>query len=423
MPAVLDPAFAQLSLAVRRARRRAYCGDVRDVLLQGFHWDSHAGAPDPETGGRKSWYRIVAENAPAIRRAGFTWVWMPPPSDSLAPEGYLPRRWACLDTAYGTEAELRSAIAALGPVRAMADVVLNHRVGAATSGADFADPPFPDNPAAVVADDPSGVGRGRPGTGAELFHAGRNLDHTHEGVRAAATSYLRRLRDVGFAGFRWDFAKGFHGRFVGGYNAAAKPRLSVGEIFEQDVGRLTAWLKATGGRSSAFDFPTRFRLHAALAMDDYACLADWRDGRRVPGGLIGRAPGRAVTFLDNHDTEYRREHGYGGYGTRHFAGETVDRGYAYLLTHPGLPSVFWSHYFDWGTETRARIDRLLTLRRRAGVHALSRVDILEATEGLYAAVVGERLAVKLGRRDWHPGGGWKLALDGERMAVWARRRA
>src|SRR5271166_591044 len=123
--------------------------DGRDILLQGFHWPAHAGARMHD-GTRKSWYRIIRDNAATIKAAGFTWVWFPPSSDSLAPEGYLPRRWNVLDTPFGTEAELQTAIEAIKPVKAMADLILNHRVGVATAGPDFEDPPFPDNRAAVA---------------------------------------------------------------------------------------------------------------------------------------------------------------------------------------------------------------------------------------------------------------------------------
>src|SRR5579859_2922982 len=122
------------------AEAKPYIGNGREILLQGFHWASHAGAQDPVTKKRKNWYRILHENAEAIKTAGFTWVWFPPSSDSLAPEGYIPRRWNVLDTAFGTEAELRTAIEAIAPVKALADVVVNHRVGVATSGPDFEDP-------------------------------------------------------------------------------------------------------------------------------------------------------------------------------------------------------------------------------------------------------------------------------------------
>jgi alpha-amylase len=401
------------------AEERKYHGDGRDIILQGFHWASHAGVWEGQK--RKSWYRILAENAPAINSAGFTWVWFPPPSDSLAPEGYIPRRWNCLDTAYGNEAELRSAIAALEPVQAMADVVLNHRVGVHTGGADFGDPPFPDNRAAVVRDDESGVGTGNHDTG-DRHPCGRDLDHTNADVREAIKTYLKRLRSVGFKGWRYDLVKGFHGRFVGEYNESTAPHCSVGEFFDGDRQAVTNWIDSTGGKSTAFDFPTRYLLYEACNRDDYSPLRSRIGGREVPGGLIGFWSSRAVTFLDNHDTEYRRdqEHQYQYNDTRHFPGKAVEIGYAYTLTHPGVPCVYWSHYFDWGGLTRGRIDQLIKLRKNTGLHACSTVEIKEARQGLYAAIIDGKVALKLGRDGWWPGHGWNLVVDGDRFAVWSR---
>src|SRR5205085_5435989 len=105
---------------------------------------------------------------------------------------------------------------------------------------------------------------------------------------------------------------------------------------------------------------------------------------------------------------------------RHFPGTAVDIGYAYLLTHPGIPCVFWSHFFDWGPATRQRLERLIRLRALAGLHASSPVEVREAGRGLYAALVGARVAVKLGSREWHPGIGWRLVVEGDRHAVWLR---
>jgi alpha-amylase len=404
------------------AEAKRYHGDGRDVLLQGFHWESHRGARDA-AGTRRSWYQVLADNSSAIRTGGFTWVWFPPPSDSLAPQGYIPRRWNILDSAYGTEAELRHALRALGPVRALADLPLNHRVGVHTAGADFADPPFPDNRAAIARDDESGVGTGNHDTG-DRHPAGRDLDHTNADVRATIKQYLGRLRGVGFRGWRYDLVKGYHGRFVGEYNDASQPEFSVGECFDGDRQTVTNWIDATGGRSTAFDFPTRYLLYDALKHDDYSRLREHKNGRAMPGGLIGYWPSRAVTFLDNHDTEYRRdsEPGYEAHGTYHFPGRMVEQGYVYLLTHPGVPCVFWSHFFDWGTSTRHLIERLMQIRKFGGVHATSSLDIVEASKGLYAAKIDDRVAVKLGTRDWWPGGGWHLVQDGERFAVWMRGR-
>ena len=61
------------------AEARQYIGNGRDILLEGFHWESHQGGRDPASGVRKSWYRIIEENTPAIKAAGFTSVWFPPP--------------------------------------------------------------------------------------------------------------------------------------------------------------------------------------------------------------------------------------------------------------------------------------------------------------------------------------------------------
>ena len=78
-------------------------------------------------------------------------------------------------------------------------------------------------------------------------------------------------------------------------------------------------------------------------------------------------------------------------------------GYAYILTHPGTPTVFWDHYFDWGDDLKKQISSLLRARDDAGIHSRSKLEIVAATDSLYAAHVGDRLAVKLGG-DWSPSG-------------------
>jgi alpha-amylase len=398
-----------------------YNGGGKDILLQGFHWDSHSGAPDPAGGGKKYWYTILKENAPTVKAAGFTWVWFPPPSDSAAPEGYLPRRWNDLTTEYGTEDQLKDAVQALAPVRAMADTVLNHRVGVATPGFDFESPRFPDWRKAIASDDSSGVGTGAPRTG-EKFDAASDLDHTNPDVRAAIKDYLKRLQAVGFRGWRYDVVKGYAARFVAEYNDATTPGFSVGEYFDGDRQKVTDWIDATSGKSTAFDFPTRYLLYDAIRADDYGRLSSVNNGRAVPGGLIGFWPGMAVTFVDNHDTEWRRddEHRRQGNATRSFPDKTVAMAYAYILTHPGVPCVFWSHYFDWGMYTRERIDKLIKVRKDNGIHSHSSVDLREAKPGLYAAVVDQKVAVKLGSANLSPGDGWQLAVDGDKFAVWVK---
>jgi len=45
-----------------------------------------------------------------------------------------------------------------------------------------------------------------------------------------------------------------------------------------------------------------------------------------------------------------------------FPGDKVCQGYAYILTHPGVPCIFWEHYFDWGSRVRGEMDSLLQVR-------------------------------------------------------------
>jgi alpha-amylase len=43
-------------------------------------------------------------------------------------------------------------------------------------------------------------------------------------------------------------------------------------------------------------------------------------------------------------------HQYAGSTQQHwpFNPDKVVQGYAYILTHPGMPCIFWEHAFDWG---------------------------------------------------------------------------
>ena len=78
-------------------------GSGREIVLQGFNWESH----------RDKWYAKLESQVDEIAEAGFTAVWLPPPSDSVSAQGYLPRDLYKLDSAYGSEAELRSLVRAL----------------------------------------------------------------------------------------------------------------------------------------------------------------------------------------------------------------------------------------------------------------------------------------------------------------------
>ena len=415
------------------AANALYAGKADAIVLQGFHWKSN----------EHPWYQILKDRVEDIQAAGFDYVWFPPPSASADPHGYLPTEWYNLDSAYGTQDELKAVIAALRggsrPVEAIADVVVNHRCGL-KDWADFHNPNFaPEgttdpkaiekaNRKAVVREDEwkdvGGKPAGASDTG-EQFDGGRDLDHTNPLVQKAIINWLNWLKsEIGFAGWRWDLVKGYHPRFVGIYNDATKPTFSVAEFAEAEPLPLVDWINRTygkpdideapdrtGGKSCAFDFATRWFLKRAFEEKNYELLKSV-DGRCA--GLIGHWPAMAVTFLDNHDTEPANHN-------EPCPSEHIAAGYAYLLTHSGKPCVFWPHLFDWDDALRQTIVSLMELRRRVGLHAESAVNILAAQTDLYAAVIDDKIALKLGPAPWQPeGDGWQTALDGQDFAVWSR---
>lgn len=66
-------------------------GSGFEILCQGFNWES-------QKSGR--WYMELKEKIAEISSLGFTVVWLPPPTDSVSPEGYMPRDLYNLNSRY-----------------------------------------------------------------------------------------------------------------------------------------------------------------------------------------------------------------------------------------------------------------------------------------------------------------------------------
>lgn len=119
-----------------------------------------------------------------------------------------------------------------------------------------------------------------------------------------------------------------------------------------------------------------------------------RDNQGKPPGLLGWWPGKAVTFVDNHDTGGIQAHW--PFPTSH-----LELGYAYILTHPGVPCILHEHFFYDGLKDS--IKQLISVRKRNGIRADSPINIWTAEGDMYVAAVqdankNDRVVLKLGPR-------------------------
>jgi alpha-amylase len=414
------------------------------VMLQGFYWESYRhGHPQrfPDLGDKR-WYEIVKEQAPALREGRFDLIWLPPPSwAGKLSAGYNPKQYFRLDNSYGSFDQHRAMLAALldNGVEPVADIVINHRDGE-RAWADFENPPWGTwaitrndeaflNPASEVFDTPvdqRGAEEERPseyaGHRGTTYSYGsfRDIDHTNRTVRRDIIRYLLQLRSLGYRGWRYDMVHGYHARWIAVYNRASQPTFSVGEYDWDKHGAQRGWVwhtATTAGdlatSSSVFDFSSFFTLKDNKGR--YTAWYGYGNGIGLVGDNTDGIPwkNRAVTFLENHDTGYRTNED--GSPQEHHEHDNflndwqVEQGYAYLLTHPGVPTVYWKHYFDWGADLRERIKALINARKVAGVHAGSAIHTQDnaGEKGVYAArVVGRHgdLYVRIGGSDadWQP---------------------
>lgn len=383
------------------------------ILFQLFDWNSHNDQP---------WFYTQLMNIlPKLAQTGVTHVWFPPCCSSASDEGYLPNQWRDLNTRYGSKEELIAVLKIckqLGII-ALFDGVFNHRVGWKNWG-DFKLPHL--GTWAVCGDDEWAEATGAPDTGMQ-YHAGRDLDHTNPEVQAAIIEYCLWLKnEIGFDGVRGDMVHGYGAQYFKQYIEAMNAAFAVGEIWpdfdknDPDANRqaICDWLDGCGGVSSAFDFTTKFLLQEAVK-GEY-----WRlkDKKGKPAGLIGWWPEKAVTFVDNHDTG--RSRGKNN-GQRHavFPFEHIMKGYAYILTHPGVPCVYYYDFYHRGIEKE--ITELISLRQTMQIDEASEVNIHVANETHYVAKIDDKVLIEIGQPLHEAEDSWVIKCSGYGYQVWIKK--
>ena len=375
------------------------------VMLQGFYWDSYADT---------KWTNL--ESQADEMSAFFDLIWVPNSAYANASSnnmGYHPVYWFNHKSAFGTEAELRSMIQTFKQkgTGIIEDVVINHRASVGSNWLVFPKETYNgveyELTAADICSDDEAKDNGYTPTGAkdtgEGWGGARDLDHTGSNVQKNVMAYEDfLLHDLGYAGFRYDFVKGFAPRFVGLYNKTADVQFSVGECWDGNKTVVTNWINGTKQdgviQSAAFDFPLKYYINDAFSQGKWSrlnggCLADDNNYKRY-----------AVTFVDNHDT------GRSGECPLY---ANVEAANAYILTMPGTPCVWLGHWKTYKTT----IKRLITVRRAVGITNQSAIITKQAkTNGYVLVTDGQNgnaalLLGSLTEADL-PTGNYKLALEG-----------
>ena len=333
------------------------------VMLQGFYWDSFSDS---------KWTNLEAQ-APELGQY-FNLVWIPQSANCGGKSmGYDDLYWfSNYNSSFGSEVELRSLIKTFkaNGIGTIADVVINHRKNVSTwfdfPVETYKGVTYEMKSTDICANDDGGKTKkeadkqgvklsSNNDTGTD-WSGMRDLDHSSENVQTIVKAYLDMLlNDFGYAGFRYDMVKGYSGKFTGIYNTATKPSYSVGEYWDGDVSKVKNWLESTKVNeeitSAVFDYPIRYVVRDAIK-------GKWSDVKTNGLANDNSYKQYAITFVENHDTEYRSS----SEQQDPIRKDTLAAN-AYILASCGTPCVFYKHWIDCKQDIKAMINA----RQLAGI--------------------------------------------------------
>lgn len=386
------------------------------VMLQGFYWNSY---DDTNWTNLKSQVNDFADN--------FSLVWLPQSGKCLGNSqtmGYKPYYYFNQNSSFGTEAELRDLIKTFKGkgIGMVADVVVNHHDtdGWFTFPAEvYKGVTYQFKSTDIVANDDKGktakeatkqgVSLSKNNDEGEDWDGCRDLDHKSQNVQTIIKAYLKYLKDdLGYTGFRYDMVKGFSGSHVADYNKSVGIEYSVGEYWDSNA-KIQSWINATLKNSAAFDFQFRYNVRDAINSNNWAAL-------KSTNNLMNDKNWRqyAVTFVENHDMEYRSSSEQQDPIRR----DTLAAN-AYLLAMPGTPCVFFTHWLEYKDE----IGAMISARKAAGITNMSDYEVKVSTSAYYAVNVNKTLYAAVGRLDKmvNPGADWQKVLSGYHYAYFLNK--
>ena len=369
-----------------------------DVMLQAFYYESTT----DKGHGRTKWVdHLNGNNGSSAEEIGqwFDLIWLPPMSKSEGGMGYHPTNYGVLNGDWGTDTKLKQLITTLhqNGARVVADIVINH-AGAQEGWCDFKSYTFgtygtftPDGSYICNTDEVNtsapttacrgyATGNADDGYGNEANYASaRDWDHKNTNVQNMFKAYLNWLRnEIKVDGFRYDYCKGFHHSHINDYNTAAKAYFSVMEYWDGNVETLKYHLNDAGKNTAAFDFNMKYNaFNDGIASENYCALK----GAGLPGAGYARY---AVTFVDSHDTYQRGSDSEfcGNGNSMTICKDKIKQCYAYMLSMPGVPCVFWPHWVTF----KEQLKPLINARYKTGVHSESSVSD-ECGNGYYKATI------------------------------------
>ena len=352
------------------------------VMLQAFYWDGYADA---------QWSRL--EKQVDNLSTTFDLVWLPQSGDCGGQSmGYDDLYWfpGHYNSSFGTETELRSLITTFKNkgIGTIADVVINHRRNVSTWN-DFPRETYKGvtyqlTYKDICSNDEAAANGYQVGPNADTgegWDGMRDLDHKSENVQTNVKAYLKMLlEDLGYAGFRYDMVKGYSGEYTKLYNNDSKPQFSVGECWDSS-NTIKNWIDATDKTSAAFDFQFRYTVRNAANNSDWTQLGKQNDGNwpLVSSSFSSGSYRRyAVTFVENHDTEYRS-----ATAQQDPLRKDTLAANAYLLAMPGTPCVFLKHWQAYKQE----IANMVAVRKAVGINNMSKPTNMASNKDYYAVQV------------------------------------
>ena len=379
---------------------------TNETMMQYFEWYL------PNDG---LWWKRCAAKAESLHDLGITQVWLPPAYKGTCQDdvgygvydmydlGEFDQK-GTVRTKYGTKEEYLEAIRALqaAGVKVFADIVLNHRMGGDETEEITAVTDSPEDRNQQIG------GEQKVKVWSKFTFPGRNgkystftWDHTHftgtdwdenskaadmifrftgkhwepdvdpelgnfdylmgmnvdmdnpEVIRETAKWLLWHVGVTGVDGLRLDAVKHISFRFykellAGLRRDSGKAFPAVGEYWSGELDRLKYYLDMVDNEMSLFDVALHYNFyHASCSNDAYSMKIIFDNT------LVKERPEKAVTFVDNHDTQY-------GQSLQSFVEDWFKQlAYAMiLLRQGGVPCVFYTDYYGNPAQNRPLVPNL-----------------------------------------------------------------